>query len=120
MTYWISKTRVKIEPSEMTREEALEMARGLLTDLSSVVRRPRANVEWTPDLDEQLKALREASVSVRQIAYQMFGDAGKYGSIAARIGRLGLPVSKVAQRRGRALATARLVSLKREGGEDVS
>jgi hypothetical protein len=121
VTYWISKTHVKIEQSEMTREEALEMARELLTELSPAVKQLRAaNVEWTPGRDEELKALREAGVSVRQIAYRMLGDAAKFGSISSRITRLGLPAAKVAQQQGRALAVARLVSLKRKGGEDVS
>ncbi len=109
MTYWISKTHVKIEPNEMTREEALLLARELLVELGGPVSSGR-NVEWTPERDALLKMLREKNTPIREISRRIFGDVSRVGSVSGRINRLRLPVSDAARKRGLASMAARRVA----------
>jgi hypothetical protein len=112
MTFWISKTHVRIEPNEMTREEALAMAREIIAELG-VKTRNRKSIEWSLELDGKLQTLRSHGVSNRGIAEELLGDPGLVGAISGRIKRLGLPVGDNARRRGLASQAARqLASVK--------
>lgn len=106
-TYWISKTHVRIEPSEMTREEALALAKELLDDLSASRRGRHGQVYWTPEMDEELRNLRAQNLPIREIAIRMLGDMSKVGAVSGRIKRLGLPTSEIARKRGLASLAAR-------------
>jgi hypothetical protein len=105
MTFWISKTHVRIEPSEMTRAEALQMARELMAELDIPINLNHSR--WTPEMDEKLRVMRSQRKPIRQIAQDLFGSVEYVGKVSGRIRRLGLPVDAVARRRGLASQAAR-------------
>ncbi len=104
-TYWISKTLVRIEPNEMTRDEAITLAEELLVDLKGKIR--GKNMKWTEEEDRALRECRNQRMPIREIANIIFGDDSKVGAISSRIQRLQLPVSEVARKRGQASQAAR-------------
>lgn len=103
--YWLSKTHVRIEPNEMTREEALAIAKELIVVLSGNL--TRVNTKWTPEKDAELKALREQNVPLREIARRILGDDNKANAIVHRVIRLRLPVSNKRRKNGLASVAAR-------------
>ena len=109
--YWISKTHVRIEPNEMTREEALEMIVELLRELGPPpTTERRFYAKWTPERDQQVRELREAGVPFKQIAETIFGDPSRYVAVHNRARRLGVPVDPIARKRGLARQAARRIA----------
>jgi uncharacterized protein YigA (DUF484 family) len=106
---WISKTHVRIYPAEMTRADAVALAKDIIAELepAALTRSRNHHTIWTSDLDEQLRVMREKKFTLREIAAQLLGDADKDQRISARINRLQLPVDPAARARGVASQVAR-------------
>jgi hypothetical protein len=103
--YWLSKTHVRIESAEMTRDEAVNFAKELLAELDPPF--SRRYVSWTDELQRELQKHRKAGLSIRQIAKLLLGDERKVGAISGRIKRMGLPVKEARRRSGQVAAAVR-------------
>ena len=103
MTIWISETSVRIEPAEMSKDEAIALAKEMLRLLYAHPKKMR----WTKDQDNQLAILRQDGRKIREMAIAIFGDPQRVSAIYARIRHLNLPISEGNRQRGLAGAERR-------------